>query len=94
VPQPEASPSAPPTDVAPEAKRSPPPSLGIPAIAALTLGLAPFAPEPHIVGKVKWVLGGAVGMGGADWFDLVMHGAPWLWLAWVAVARLRVSLAR
>ena len=45
-------------------------------IASLTLGLAPFFPEPHIVGKVEWLLGGANGMGPMDWFDLVMHGSP------------------
>ena len=51
-----------------------------PAIGCLTLGLAPFAPEPHIVGKVRWVLGGARGMSGVDWFDLCFHGLPWMWL--------------
>jgi len=50
----------------------------------LTLGLAPFAPEPHLVGKLRWVAGGAVGMGAADWFDLVMHGAPWVVLVGMA----------
>ena len=45
-------------------------------IASLTLGLAPFVPEPHIWGKVKWVLGGANGMSAMDWFDFVMHGSP------------------
>lgn len=49
-------------------------------IASLTLGLAPFTPEPHLFGKIKWVLGGANGMQAMDWFDLVMHGAPWIWL--------------
>lgn len=51
-------------------------------IASLTLGLAPFVPEPHLFGKIKWVLGGAEGMSGEDWFDLLMHGAPFLWLAY------------
>lgn len=49
-------------------------------IASLTLGLAPFTPEPHLFGKIKWVLGGANGMEIMDWFDLAMHGAPWIWL--------------
>lgn len=49
-------------------------------IACLTLGLAPFVPEPHLFGKVRWVLGGAVGMQPMDWFDLVWHGLPWLLL--------------
>ncbi len=47
-------------------------------IACLTLGLAPFVPEPHIVGKIKWILGGATGMTFIDWWDTIFHGAPWL----------------
>ncbi|PWH81389.1 hypothetical protein [Brumimicrobium oceani] len=54
-------------------------------MASLTLGLAPFTPEPHLFGKIKWVLGGANGMQAMDWFDLVMHGAPWLWLIFEVV---------
>jgi len=49
-------------------------------IACLTLGLAPFFPEPHIVGKLKWIAGGAVGMKPMDWFDVLLHGLPWLLL--------------
>jgi hypothetical protein len=50
------------------------------AIASVTLGLAPFFPEPHIVGKIKWIAGGAVGMQAQDWFDFAMHGAPFVML--------------
>ena len=39
-------------------------------------GLLPFSAEPHIVGKVRWVMGGAVGMQPMDYFDLVLHGSP------------------
>jgi len=49
-------------------------------IACLTLGLAPFFPEPHLFGKIRWVAGGANGMGLQDWFDLLFHGLPWLLL--------------
>ncbi len=49
-------------------------------VISLSLGLAPFFPEPHIFGKVKWLLGGAVGMKPMDWFDLLLHGTPWLLL--------------
>jgi len=45
-------------------------------LLCLTLGLAPFFPEPHIVGKLKWIAGGAVGMKPMDWFDVVLHGFP------------------
>jgi hypothetical protein len=48
--------------------------------ASLTLGLAPFFPEPHLFGKLKWIAGGAVGMEAMDWFDALMHGFPWLML--------------
>jgi hypothetical protein len=47
-------------------------------LVALTLGLAPFSPEPHIWGKLRWISG--VGMEFMDYFDLVLHGTPWLWL--------------
>jgi len=53
---------------------------GLLVMASLTLGLAPFYPEPHIVGKLKWLMGGAVGMQPMDWFDLLLHGSPWLLL--------------
>lgn len=49
-------------------------------VMSLTLGLAPFYPEPHILGKIRWVAGGARGMGLIDWFDLLFHGWPWLLL--------------
>lgn len=48
-------------------------------ILSLTLGLAPFS-EPHILGKIQWVAGGANGMAFMDWFDLVLHSTPWIGL--------------
>lgn len=55
-------------------------SLYIPLLLCLTLGLAPFTPEPHIVGKIRWVLGGANGMQLMDYVDLLFHGFPWIFL--------------
>lgn len=49
-------------------------------LACLTLGLAPYTPEPHVWGKLRWLAGGAVGMQPMDWFDLILHGLPWLLL--------------
>lgn len=49
-------------------------------ILCLTLGLAPYFPEPHIWGKIKWIMGGAVGMQPMDYFDFLFHGAPFLLL--------------
>lgn len=60
--------------------------LLLPLGLSLTLGLAPFTPEPHVLGKLRWVAGGADGMGLMDWFDLGMHGGPWLWLAFALVS--------
>ena len=56
------------------------PRIRFAVLLCLTLGLAPFVPEPHLVGKIRWVAGGAVGMQPMDYFDLVLHGAPWVYL--------------
>ncbi|HQU71732.1 MAG TPA: hypothetical protein PKV71_03520 [Calditrichia bacterium] len=53
-------------------------------LMCLTLGLAPFFPEPHIWGKLRWIAGGAVGMTLIDWGDALMHSAPWLLLIGMA----------
>ena len=42
-----------------------------------TLGLAPFLPEPHIWEKLKMLAAGEL-VRGVDWFDLALHGTPWL----------------
>lgn len=55
----------------------------------LTLGLAPFSPEPHIVGKLKWIFGGAEGMILMDWFDTALHGAPWVALIVVLTQKIK-----
>ncbi|MEO1212480.1 MAG: hypothetical protein AAFY45_03070 [Bacteroidota bacterium] len=49
-------------------------------LLCLTLGLAPFSPEPHLWGKLKWIAGGAKGMGPLDWLDTMLHGFPWVLL--------------
>ena len=53
--------------------------LGILVIAALTLGLAPFVPEPHVWEKLKMLADGSLSRP-IDIFDLVLHGAPWVLL--------------
>jgi hypothetical protein len=45
-------------------------------IMCLAVGLAPFQPEPHLFGKIKWIMGGAKGMELLDWWDTIMHGVP------------------
>lgn len=56
-------------------------------LACLTLGLAPFFPEPHLWGKIKWIMGGAKGMDPQDWFDVAMHGFPFLLLLRIILVR-------
>ena len=46
------------------------------AIACATLGLAPFAPVPHVLEKLGMLLRGQL-VRPIDWFDLLLHGAPW-----------------
>lgn len=57
-------------------------------LLSLSLGLAPFSPEPHLVGKLRWVAGGAKGMQLIDWLDLIMHGLPWVFLLRIGILRL------
>lgn len=54
-------------------------------IASLTLGLAPFNP-PHIWGKIQWFIGGNAFSGEnamqfQDYFDVLLHGPPWVLLS-------------
>ncbi|MCT8341086.1 hypothetical protein MG296_13555 [Flavobacteriaceae bacterium TK19130] len=60
-------------------------------LLCLTLGLAPFFPEPHIWGKLRWIAGGAEGMQLMDWFDVLLHGFPFLLLLRYIVLRLKRS---
>lgn len=53
--------------------------FGMLLIISLTLGLAPFAPEPHVVEKLKMLFDGSLSKP-IDIFDLVMHGTPWVLL--------------
>ena len=67
-----------------------------PLLASLSLGLAPFVPQPHVVEKLRWLATGR-DLAPIDMFDLVLHSAPWLWLfaeigLWV-VRRLKKSPA-
>ncbi|QKV18798.1 RND transporter [Oricola thermophila] len=46
-------------------------------IACLTLGLAPFVPEPHIWEKLKMLASGTL-VKPIDIFDFLMHAAPFV----------------
>jgi hypothetical protein len=56
-------------------------------IACLTLGLAPFVPEPHIWEKLKMLAGGTL-VKPIDIFDLLMHATPFI----LAALKLAVPL--
>ena len=47
-------------------------------ILCLTIGLAPFTP-PHLFEKIQMLSQGTL-VKPLDWFDLVFHAIPWLFL--------------
>ena len=48
-------------------------------VVCLTLGLAPFTPEPHLLEKFNMLTAGELTRP-IDIFDLVLHGTPWVLL--------------
>jgi hypothetical protein len=64
--------------------------LNILILAALTLGLAPFLPEPHIWEKLKMLAAGNL-VKPLDIFDLILHATPFVLLA---TKLLRLALLR
>lgn len=63
--------------------------LGIVILACLSLGLAPFVPEPHIWEKLKMLAAGTLRRP-TDIFDFFFHALPWLVLM-AKLARLAVT---
>lgn len=57
-------------------------------LLCLTLGLAPFVPEPHIWEKLKMLAAGTLTRP-IDIFDLLLHGAPFVLLLLRLIAGLR-----
>lgn len=51
---------------------------GLVIVLCATLGLAPFSP-PHIVEKLLMLIRGNL-VKPLDWFDLLLHGFPWILL--------------
>jgi hypothetical protein len=51
---------------------------GMIILLCLTLGLAPYKP-PHIVEKITLLVQGKL-VRPIDWFDLLLHGIPWILL--------------
>lgn len=61
--------------------------LSLLIVLSLTLGLAPFAPQPHLWEKLRMLAAGELTRA-LDIFDLLLHGSPWLlligklWFLW------------
>ena len=53
-------------------------------VLCLTLGLAPWVPEPHIWEKTRMLFNGELTRA-IDIFDMLFHGVPWLLLLVKAV---------
>lgn len=64
--------------------------LNLLILAALTLGLAPFFPEPHLWEKLKMLVDGSLRRP-IDIFDLLLHAAPFVLLV---LKLLRMILTR
>ena len=54
--------------------------LSLLLVIALTLGLAPFSPQPHVLEKLNMLFSGDLSKP-IDIFDLILHGTPWVLLA-------------
>ncbi len=48
-------------------------------ILCLTLGLAPFSPEPHLIEKLRLLVHGDLKKG-IDILDFFLHGTPFIFL--------------
>lgn len=59
-------------------------------VVALALGLAPFAPEPHLWQKLKMLAAGEL-IRPIDVFDLFLHGTP---VVLVILKGIRLSKSR
>ena len=53
--------------------------LPILIVICLSLGLAPFTPEPHLWEKLKILTSGEL-TESVDIFDFLLHGTPWILL--------------
>ena len=63
-------------------------------VISLTLGLAPFSPEPHIVEKIRWIMDDISQLALIDWFDFLMHGMPWVMLVISIILSLKSKQAK
>lgn len=53
--------------------------LLVAGLAVVTLGMAPYSPEPHLWEKIRWLLlGQGPGWNAMYIFDFFLHGTPWV----------------
>lgn len=60
-------------------------------VFTLTIGLAPFAPEPHVIEKLKMLSAGNLARP-IDIFDLLMHGSPWVLIVLKTIRQFAVKI--
>lgn len=53
--------------------------LSLLLVLCLTLGLAPFTPQPHVWEKLQMLVAGEL-VRPIDIFDLLLHAMPWMLL--------------
>ena len=53
--------------------------LSLLLVLCLTLGLAPFTPQPHVWEKLQMLVAGEL-VRPIDIFDLLLHATPWILL--------------
>ena len=54
-------------------------ALALLVVLCLTLGLAPFTPQPHVWEKLQMLVAGEL-VRPIDIFDLLLHATPWMLL--------------
>ncbi|MCK4743951.1 MAG: RND transporter [Sulfuriflexus sp.] len=59
-------------------------------VFAVTIGLAPFAPEPHVIEKLKMLSAGNLARP-IDIFDLLMHSSPWILIVLKSIRQFSVK---
>ncbi len=59
-------------------------------VLCLTLGLAPFVPQPHLLEKLRMLFAGTL-VRPIDIFDLLLHGAPFVLLGIKVLTDLRAA---
>lgn len=60
-------------------------------VTVLTIGLAPYVPQPHVVEKLNMLVEGSLAKP-IDIFDFLMHGTPWVLLILKTIRQFAVKI--